>query len=140
MADTPTTRPTVYPAFQYRDARAAIRFLTEVLGFTQAALYQDDSGTVMHAELIQGNGLVMLGTRPEGGDSPYQRAAKDLGPSATYVVVQDPDGHHAHAAAGGAEIVIPPTDMDYGSREYTARDPEGNLWTFGTYQPDFAQH
>jgi uncharacterized glyoxalase superfamily protein PhnB len=37
--------------------------------------------------------------------------------------------------AAGAEVVMPLTDQDYGSRDYTARDPEGNLWSFGTYLP-----
>lgn len=39
----------------------------------------------------------------------------------------------------GAEIVEQPTDRDYGSREYTARDPEGDLWVFGTYDPSSAE-
>lgn len=37
--------------------------------------------------------------------------------------------------AAGAQIVRPLTDEAYGSREYSARDPEGNLWSFGTYRP-----
>lgn len=28
------------------------------------------------------------------------------------------------------------TDTDYGSRDYSARDPEGSLWSFGTYRPE----
>ena len=35
----------------------------------------------------------------------------------------------------GAEIVREPQDTEYGSREYGAKDPEGNAWYFGTYQP-----
>jgi uncharacterized glyoxalase superfamily protein PhnB len=57
-------------------------------------------------------------------------------PSSVYLVVSDPDAHHQRATAAGAEIVIPLRDEDYGSRGYTARDPEGNLWSFGTYQPE----
>ena len=51
------------------------------------------------------------------------------------LVVEDPDAHCERARAAGAEIVQEPTDREYGSREYTARDPEGNLWVFGTYDP-----
>jgi uncharacterized glyoxalase superfamily protein PhnB len=60
----------------------------------------------------------------------------DHGPSSTYVVVDDPDAHHERAVAAGAEIVRELTDTDYGSREFSARDPEGNLWSFGTYRPE----
>ena len=52
-----------------------------------------------------------------------------------YVVVDDPDAHHDRAVAAGANVVMPLTDQDYGSRDYAARDPEGNQWSFGTYQP-----
>lgn len=52
-----------------------------------------------------------------------------------YVVVDDPDSHHAAAVGAGARIVRELQDTDYGSREYSARDPEGNLWSFGTYDP-----
>jgi uncharacterized glyoxalase superfamily protein PhnB len=52
-----------------------------------------------------------------------------------YVVVTDPDRHYERARAAGAEIVRELTDQPYGSREYSARDPEGNQWSFGTYDP-----
>ena len=55
--------------------------------------------------------------------------------SGIYVRVADPDAHHARAKAAGAEIVMGLVDQEYGSREYAARDPEGYLWCFGTYQP-----
>jgi uncharacterized glyoxalase superfamily protein PhnB len=52
------------------------------------------------------------------------------------VVVDDPDSLHARARDAGAEIVMEPTDQDYGSRDFIASDPEGNLWSFGTYRPE----
>jgi uncharacterized glyoxalase superfamily protein PhnB len=54
---------------------------------------------------------------------------------ASYVVVDDPDALHDRAKAAGATIERELSDQDYGSREFTARDPEGNLWSFGTYRP-----
>ena len=50
-------------------------------------------------------------------------------------MVEDADAHHARAKAAGAEIVMELMDTDYGSRDYAARDPEGNVWNFGTYRP-----
>ena len=53
-----------------------------------------------------------------------------------YLVVSDPDAHHARAVDAGAEVVIPLRDEEYGSRGYSALDPEGNVWSFGTYRPE----
>jgi uncharacterized glyoxalase superfamily protein PhnB len=116
--------PTVFPALRYADGRAAIDFLCGAFGAERHAVYGDGE-TIHHAELRFGNGIVMLGSssgeQPTGGS--------------VYVAVEDPDGHCARAREAGAEIVRPPEDTPYGSREYTAKDPEGNAWSFGTYQP-----
>ena len=76
-----------------------------------------------------GNGIIMLNSRRT------RRVPSAQGVTVVYVAVDDPDAHHERATAAGAEIVMPPTNMDYGSREYAARDPEGNVWSFGTYRP-----
>jgi uncharacterized glyoxalase superfamily protein PhnB len=126
---------TVYPGLRYRDAQAAISLLRDTFGFTEVARYENEDGTVAHAELAYGNGMVMLGSVREEPDTPYGRARSGLGPVSLYVVVKDVDAHHDRAVAAGAAVLTPLTDQDYGSREYTVRDPEGNLWTFGTYVP-----
>ncbi|MFJ4846154.1 MULTISPECIES: VOC family protein [unclassified Streptomyces] len=125
--------PAICPTLRYKDARAALAFLQDAFGFTQVAVHEGGDGTVQHAELAYGNGLVMLGSTQSG--SAFSRVAGHLGPVSVYVVVADADAHHARAVAAGAQIVLPLTDQDYGSRDYTARDPEGNLWSFGTYAP-----
>ncbi|WP_327427728.1 MULTISPECIES: VOC family protein [unclassified Streptomyces] len=130
-------RPSIYPTLLYADAKAAIRQLTEAFGFTEASVYESDEngvGTVLHAELVQGNGAVMLGSKGRGGV--FDSAMKDAGPTGVYVVVDDVDTHHQRAVDHGAEILMPPTDQDYGSRDYMARDLEGNIWSFGTYAPE----
>lgn len=127
------TAPTVCPTLRYKDAKAAVAFLVEAFGFTEVAVHEGADGTVQHAELAYGNGVVMLGSERSG--TAFSRVAPELGRSSIYVVVADTDAHHERAVAAGAEIVLPLTDQDYGSRDYTARDPEGNLWSFGTYAP-----
>ncbi|MDX2850254.1 VOC family protein [Actinacidiphila glaucinigra] len=127
------TAPTVCPTLRYKDAKAAVAFLKEAFGFTEVAVYEDENGVVEHAELAYGNGVVMLGSERSG--TAFSRIASDLGAASVYVAVQDTDAHHERAVAAGAEVVLPLTDQDYGSRDYTARDPEGNLWSFGTYVP-----
>jgi uncharacterized glyoxalase superfamily protein PhnB len=52
-----------------------------------------------------------------------------------YVIVEDADAHHERALAAGAEILLELVDQDYGGRGYTCRDPQGHVWSFGTYGP-----
>lgn len=63
MAGTNGGRPSIYPSLLYADAKAAIRQLTEAFGFTELSVYEGEDGSVMHAELVQGNGAVMLGSK-----------------------------------------------------------------------------
>ncbi|MFE0730545.1 VOC family protein [Streptomyces antibioticus] len=134
MTGTQGARPGICPTLLYADAKAAVRQLTEAFGFTELSVYEGEDGTVLHAELAQGNGVVMLGSKGRGGV--FDTAMKDAGPAGVYVVVDDVDAHHRRAVEQGAEILMPPTDQDYGSRDYMARDAEGNIWSFGTYAPD----
>ncbi|OIK04670.1 VOC family protein [Streptomyces monashensis] len=134
MAGMGGGRPSIYPSLLYADAKAAIRQLTEALGFTELSVYETEGGKVMHAELVQGHGAVMLGSKDRGGR--FDAAMKDAGPAAVYVVVDDVDAHHQRALEHGVEILAPPTDQDYGARDYMARDLEGNIWSFGTYAPE----
>ncbi|MFJ9828200.1 VOC family protein [Streptomyces sp. NPDC101160] len=128
-----TDAPDICPTLLYKDAKAAVARLTEAFGFTADAVFEDEDGRVMHAELSYGNGTVMLGSKGTG--SAFDRAMSGAGPVGVYVRVADVDAHHARAVAAGAEIVMPPTDQDYGARDYMARDAEGNVWSFGTYAP-----
>jgi uncharacterized glyoxalase superfamily protein PhnB len=119
--------PTVFPTLKYDDAAAAIDFLVEAFGAERHAVYTNDDGSILHAELRFGNGLVMLG-------SASAEMPADAGGTGIYVVVQDPDAHCARARAASAEIERDLHDEPYG-REYSAKDSEGNSWHFGTYQP-----
>jgi uncharacterized glyoxalase superfamily protein PhnB len=117
------------PALRYRDARAGLDFLQTAFGFEPKEVYEDD-GSIVHAELVYRGGMVMLSAQRD--DDPL---GDRTGQGWTYVIVDDADAHHDRAKAARAEIVRELEDQDYGSRDYTARDPEGNLWSFGTYQP-----
>ena len=120
--------PTVFPTLSYDDARAALDFLVAAFGAERHAVYEGDDGTIQHAELRFGNGMVMFGSASEEIPASGGRAG-------VYIAVADPDEHHARARRAGAEIVRELHDTDYGSRDYAARDPEGNTWYFGTFQP-----
>jgi uncharacterized glyoxalase superfamily protein PhnB len=122
----------IYPVLRYRDAHAAIDFLCEAFGFERHAVYESADGAVEHAQLSRGSGMVMLSTEGDGDDRGY---GKHAGQGWLYVVVADSDAHYARAKAAGAEIIRELEDKDYGSRDYSAKDPEGNIWSFGTYDP-----
>jgi uncharacterized glyoxalase superfamily protein PhnB len=124
---------TIFPSLRYRDAAAAIDWLERAFGLERGPVHEGPDGTVAHAELYHGNGGVMLGSeRAEDDDRGLGRHA---GHGWMYVVVDDADAHYERARAAGAEIVRELEDQAYGSRDYSARDPEGNLWSFGTYAP-----
>lgn len=57
-----TLKDTVIPCLRYRDAPAAIEWLCRAFGFEQHAVYPNEDGTIAHAQLTFGNGMVMLGS------------------------------------------------------------------------------
>ena len=124
--------PSIYPVLRYADPAAAIRFLVDAFGFTEHEVHKGPDGEIAHAQLSFDNGMVMLG--PSGGAG----AVFDTGPQSVYVVAEDVDALHDRAVAAGAEIVYPLTDQDYGSRDFSAKDPSGHVWSFGTYRPSVA--
>jgi len=124
----PVATQSIFSTYRYRDAPAAIDFLERAFGFERKAVY-GDGDVIHHAELTCGRGMVMLGSTGRG-DPQF-----DTRKSSAYVIVADPDGLHDRAKAAGAAITRELQDTDYGSREFSARDPEGNAWSFGTYDP-----
>ena len=129
-------RPNIFPALHYRDPDAALEWLKGAFGFEEKAVHRGDDGRIHHAELRLGDGLIMFGGSPAdapGADTPEPN--KKQPPVTIYAVVTDPDAHYNRSKAAGAEIVRDLTDQPYGSREYGARDLEGNAWSFGTYDP-----
>lgn len=132
---TDDARQTIFPALRYADANAALDWLMQAFGLQAKAVYRDDGGAIQHAELRLGASVIMFGQYDESGwlgGEPPRAAASTV---SIYVLVDDPDGHHDRARAAGARIVRELVDQPYGSREYSARDLEGNLWSFGTYDP-----
>jgi uncharacterized glyoxalase superfamily protein PhnB len=126
--------PTVWPILTYKDARAAASFLVEAFGFEVRGIYgrADDPGVVEHAELRWPlGGGVMFGTAGKD-DGPFGR--RQPGNDSVYVVCDDPDALFERATAAGATVVRGLKDEEYGSRGFTVTDPEGNLWSFGTYR------
>ncbi len=128
---------TVIPGFRYRDARRAIDFLCDAFGFERHMVVEGDGNAIAHAQLRHGTGMIMLGSVRGDDEGDLVSAIPEGGrpTSSVYVVVDDVDGHAARAREAGAEIVQEPEDQDYGGRLYGARDLEGHVWHFGSYDP-----
>ncbi|GAB3750615.1 VOC family protein [Microlunatus parietis] len=133
MTDTDTAA-NVWPTLQAADAPALIDFLVDVLGFERTAVYADGD-RVAHAQLNwphpggAGTGGIMLGSHQPDADW-----SRRPGTAGTYLVADDVDEIHRRAVAAGAKIINEPVDRDYGGREFTLADPEGNLWSVGSYR------
>jgi uncharacterized glyoxalase superfamily protein PhnB len=131
MSESQTPPPQVWPTLRATDARALIRFLVEAFGFEETAVYGEGE-RVDHAQLSWPlGGGIMLGSADRGPDDKWSLRPGSFG---AYVVTDDVDALHKRAVQAGAEIIRAPADTDYGSHEFAARDPEGNLWSFGTYR------
>src|SRR4051795_5764393 len=122
----------LWHTMSFADADRMIAWLAAV-GFTEHATYRDqgDPSVVVHAEWLWhgGGGGLMFGTsRPEG-------AVDNMGGSAAYLVVDDPDEVFRRAVEAGATVVRDMAEQDYGGRGGSVADPEGNHWSFGSYQP-----
>jgi len=128
----------IFPCMYYHDAHAAIDWLAAAFGFEASMVVPGDDGTIVHAELTCGSGAVMIGSVKDNAFG--MKTPRQLGgiTHSIYIVVSDADAHYTRAKAHGAEIVMELKDTDYGSRDYSARDPEGYLWNFGTYLPEYA--
>ena len=124
----------VWPTLIYADGQAALKFLTDGLGFTLVASYAGVApGSVAHAELAwpTGGGVMLSSTDAKDGPDEFSVFADRT--QAVYLVHADPDRVLATATAAGASVVRPMREEDYGSRGFTVADPEGNLWSVGTY-------
>jgi uncharacterized glyoxalase superfamily protein PhnB len=121
-----STPKTMFTCLCFRDAERCFDWLERVLGAERIEVHTDDEGKVAHAEIRIGDGTIM------GGDQRPDSTATPPGQGVFYLVVPDADAAHRRAIEAGAEV-SELSDRDYGSREFTATDPDGNRWVLGTY-------
>lgn len=138
MTGPKNTRVTITPSMLYHDANAAIAWLGKAFGFRPQLVVPGPDNAVLHAQLVFGNGMVMLCSAEGFGFPDILKTPREVGGVGTQevcVCVEDADAHHAQALAAGGVIVSPLEDKPYGGRGYSCRDPEGHVWHFGTYDP-----
>jgi uncharacterized glyoxalase superfamily protein PhnB len=132
------TQATIIPCLRYRNAPAAIEWLCRNFGFEKHLVVPNPDGTIAHAQLAFGNGMIMLGSVLDTEFGRLMKQPDEIGGAETqtsYVIVADADAVYDQAKASGAEIVVDIKDEDYGGRGFSCRDLEGHLWNFGTYDP-----
>jgi uncharacterized glyoxalase superfamily protein PhnB len=137
--DAKEGKTTVIPGVRYRNALEMIAWLERAFGFEKHAVYTGQDGIVMHAELSFGDGMIMLGSVNNGTpSSALMKQPDEIGGAETqssYLVVSDCDSTYATAKAAGAYMLMDLEEKDYGGKGFTCRDPEGHIWSVGSYDP-----
>ena len=118
----------------YADIAAAHDYLVEVFGLGAGEVTRDADGVPVHGEVHGGDGVIWLHrVSPKFGLASPRTLGAATG--CTSIMVEDVARHYERAVAHGATIVHEPIDQPYGVREYSARDLEGHLWSFGSPLP-----
>ena len=129
---------TIIPTLRYRDAPSAIEWLCQAFGFAKQLIVPNEDGTIAHAQLTLGSGMVMLAS---AADNEFGRLIKQpdeqdgTETQSPYIIVSDADEVYARVKDQGWRIVLDIEDADYGGRGFSCLDPEGHLWNVGSYHP-----
>jgi uncharacterized glyoxalase superfamily protein PhnB len=128
----------VTPHLVVRGAARAIEFYEEALGAEEVVRFAAPDGLLMHAELRIGDAAIFLvdefpEPREEGVGSPQQVGATTV---TIHLFVDDVDAAMQRAAAAGAKVTLPPTDMFWGDRYGRLLDPFGHSWSIATHVRD----
>jgi uncharacterized glyoxalase superfamily protein PhnB len=124
----------IWAALNFADARAGIAFMVDVLGFEdQLIVPGEDDSIIVHSQLRWPEGGIVQAGSANRPDNVY--SMRPTGAESLYVITRDPDAVYQRCLAAGVEVVTPPLTPDYDpdGSVFTIRDPEGNLWSFGTY-------
>jgi uncharacterized glyoxalase superfamily protein PhnB len=140
MKPTPPGWPRISSSVSYENPARAIDWLCNAFGFEVRLKVEGDDGSIVHSELVFGEGVIMLGDakkefRPE---STYRKSPREVGGANTQnmmVYVDDVEAHCKRAREAGARIISEPTTTHYGEdywsdRGYEAEDLDGHHWWF----------
>jgi uncharacterized glyoxalase superfamily protein PhnB len=125
-------------ALRYRDVAAASDWLCAAFGFQKHLAATSETGVVHYAQLSCGDAMLMLAQVRDTALDKYMKQPDEIGGAETqgcYFRVGDVEAHYARSKAAGADIVLDLQDDAFGGRSYACRDPEGHIWSFGTYDP-----
>jgi PhnB protein len=118
---------TITPNIIVDDAEQAVAFLKAALGATESYRLTMSDGKIAHCELKIGNSILNLGASMEGWPA-HGLVAQ--------IYVEDSDALFQRAVQAGAKVIMPMTDMFFGSREGRVADPFGNVWIIATLKEE----
>jgi uncharacterized glyoxalase superfamily protein PhnB len=127
----------IVPSLIYEDAPHMIDWLCDTFGFEKRAVFEDDNGGIAHAELVLGDGMIMLGSRRESEFQRLQSTPQKLEgvTQSAYIVVEDARAVFDRVAMAGGMIVGELRTGTESGDSFFCYDPEGHLWCIGTYNP-----
>lgn len=134
-------RAKIIPSMMFRDAEKAIEWLCSVFGFERSLVVPGKDGTIVHAQLVYEDAMIMLSDGTAHNEDNYghfnvtPNEIEGCNTSGIYMFIDEIDSHYNKTKSAGAEIVLNNIDQDYGGRGYTCKDLEGHLWSFGSYDP-----
>lgn len=134
----PEGSSSITPIFVFKDARKAIEFYKRAFDAKERFVMPGPDGKgVMHAELLIGNSVIMMGE--ENPQEPC-KSAETMGgsPISFYFYVENVEGAYRRALEAGAESKMPVQDMFWGDRVGTVQDPFGYSWTIATHVKDLS--
>lgn len=125
------------PNLVYEDADAAIEWLDKAFGFNCSLRVEGEGGAIAHAQLVNGDTMIMLSSVRTDEFGKHFKTPDQLGTSTQgiYLVVDNIAAYYERAQAAGAKIVMPLRAQDYGGEGFTVRDCGGHIWSFGDYNP-----
>ena len=138
MNESKEIRTAAMCTLRYRKATQAVQWLCDVFGFKRHAVYEGPNDTIAHGELVLGDSMIMIGSLTEDAFGELTKQPDEIGGKVTqsvYLVIADTDEVYQRAKKAGAEIVMEIEDKDYGGRGFSCRDPEGHIWSVGSYDP-----
>lgn len=128
----------IIPTMKYKNAQTAIKWLCNAFGFKKHLVVEGANNTIAHAQLTYGNSMIMLSSEIENEYGKLVKTPQSINGNntqASYIIVEKINEHYKKAVAAGAKIIIENKDEEYGGRAYTCKDPEGYIWSFGSYNP-----
>ena len=129
ISPIPQTYTTVTPYLVVKGAAQAIEFYRNAFGARETFRINGPNGRIAHADVLIGNGHVMISDDPESGDAKGAR-------SSTFLYVEDVDAVFQQAVRAGAKETQPLQDMFWGDRYGRLLDPFGQEWQLATHKED----
>jgi PhnB protein len=131
---TPDGYNTVIPALAIKSAAIAIEWYKEIFNAKEKMVLRDHLGTVVHAELVIGDSMIMLAEE----NSQYNKSPKTLGGNSVNLCMYtaDVDEVIKKAVGKGSHLIMPPADQFYGDRSGRIEDPFGYIWIISTHIRD----